>query len=151
MSLRGKFISVNSAFACLAWFAVHLIRPPATFSPSDAEKELFCGTISRRRCLRTAHQRTNTGLISFTPTAYLNSPSPPGTGSLSKIFWMTVRWFFTRPRLRRCWPRGGATHPCLSARVERFPQFRGGAKTGFAQEVEGGRKFDQSSLSRVAQ
>jgi len=24
----------------------HLIRPPATFSPSDAEKELFCGTIS---------------------------------------------------------------------------------------------------------
>jgi hypothetical protein len=40
-SVRGKFISVNSAFACLAWFAVHLIRPPATFSPSDAEKELF--------------------------------------------------------------------------------------------------------------
>ena len=42
-SVRGKIGGVNSAFA---WFAVHLIRPPATFSPSDAEKELFCGTIS---------------------------------------------------------------------------------------------------------
>ena len=39
----------------------------------------------------------------------------------------------------------------LSARVERFPQFRGSAETGFAQEVEGGRKFDQPGLSRVAQ
>ncbi|HEY5042464.1 MAG TPA: hypothetical protein VIK53_10720 [Verrucomicrobiae bacterium] len=28
-------------FAWFAYFAVHLIRPPATFSPSDAEKELF--------------------------------------------------------------------------------------------------------------
>jgi hypothetical protein len=27
----------------LAWFAVHLIRPPATFSPSDAEKEYPAG------------------------------------------------------------------------------------------------------------
>jgi len=29
-SLRGKIVSVNSAFASLAWFAVHLIRPAAT-------------------------------------------------------------------------------------------------------------------------
>src|SRR5476651_591032 len=46
----------QTAFASFAWFAVHLIRPPATFSPSDppssdfgamnAEKELFCRTIS---------------------------------------------------------------------------------------------------------
>jgi hypothetical protein len=64
-------------FACLVWFAIHLIRPPATFSPSDAEKELFCGTFSRRRCLRTARlcsrpPAANIGLISVTPSAYLN-------------------------------------------------------------------------------
>jgi len=46
------------------------------FSPSDAEKELFCGTISRRRCLR-----TNTGLISVTPSAYLNLRSRIWRGS----------------------------------------------------------------------
>ena len=34
----------------MAWFAVHLIRPAATFSPSDAEKELFFR-------LRTRHSR----------------------------------------------------------------------------------------------
>jgi hypothetical protein len=66
----------------------HLIRPAATFSPSDAEKELFCGTISRRRCLRTAHQRINAGLISVTPSAYLNShsPTPP---NICKIYFDT--------------------------------------------------------------
>src|ERR1017187_4537451 len=35
-------------------------------------------------------------------SAFLILPSPHGTGSSSKIFWMTVRWFFPRPRLRRC-------------------------------------------------
>jgi hypothetical protein len=64
-SMREKFGSVNSAFAYFAWFAVHLIRPAATFSPSDAEKELFCGTFSRRRPIASA----NTGLISVTPSA----------------------------------------------------------------------------------
>src|SRR5277367_500646 len=62
----------QSAFAYLAWFAVHLIRPPATFSPSDAEKELFCGTFSwGGACARPP--RINPKLISFTPSAYLNS------------------------------------------------------------------------------
>jgi hypothetical protein len=59
----GEFAPKNyqrqSAFAWLAWFAVHLIRPAATFSPSDAEKELFCGTFSRRGPIASA----NTGLI----------------------------------------------------------------------------------------
>jgi|SRR5665213_1663329 len=82
-------------FACLAWFAVHLIRPAATLThshpcsfglrplltansfrrfpngsslpitsiphpafghplPSDGRGNIFCGTFSRRRCLRTA-------------------------------------------------------------------------------------------------
>jgi hypothetical protein len=66
-NMRGKFISVNSVFVCLAWFAVHRIRPPAElffpFNPhlscghplplprarNLAEKELFCGMFSRRR------------------------------------------------------------------------------------------------------
>jgi hypothetical protein len=63
VSLRGEcapeIYPRQSAFAFLAWFAVHLIRPAATFSPSDAEKELFCGTFSRRGPIASA----NTGLI----------------------------------------------------------------------------------------
>ena len=39
--------------------------------------------------------RVNTGLISFTPSAYLNSRSPHGTGSSSQIFWMTVSLVFS--------------------------------------------------------
>jgi hypothetical protein len=31
----------GEAFAYFVWFAVHLIRPAATFSPSDAEKEFI--------------------------------------------------------------------------------------------------------------
>jgi hypothetical protein len=41
LRVRGEFVRVNSALACLAWFAVHLIRPLATFPPSDAEKEFI--------------------------------------------------------------------------------------------------------------
>ena len=64
----------TGATELFAWFAVRLIRPAASrtsarhFSPSDAEKELFCGTISRRRCWG-----TNTALISVAPSAHWNS------------------------------------------------------------------------------
>jgi hypothetical protein len=39
----------------------------------------------------------------FSPTgfSFFILPSPHGPGSSSKIFWMTVCWFFPRPRLRR--------------------------------------------------
>ena len=68
-SKLGVFVSWwFNPFASFAWFAFHLIRPAATFSPSDAEKKLFCGTFSRRRPIASA----NTGLISVTPSAYLN-------------------------------------------------------------------------------
>jgi hypothetical protein len=38
----------NNPFARFVNFAVHRIRPSATFSPSDAEKELFWRTIPQR-------------------------------------------------------------------------------------------------------
>ena len=38
-----------------------------------------------------------------------------------------------------------------SPRVKRLPQLRGSAKIGFAEKVEGGRKFEESGLSGVAQ
>ena len=59
------FVSLLGTFANRG----HLIRPAATFSPSDAEKELFCGTFSRHSPIASA----NTGLISVTPSEYLNS------------------------------------------------------------------------------
>ncbi len=40
--IKGSFLGFEAnPFAWFAWFAVYLIRPAATFSPSDAEKELF--------------------------------------------------------------------------------------------------------------
>jgi hypothetical protein len=45
--LLAKIFETNT-FAWFVYFAVHLIWPPATFSPSDAEKELFCGTFSHQ-------------------------------------------------------------------------------------------------------
>ena len=36
-------------------------------------------------------------------------------------------------------------------RVERLPQLGGSPKIGFAEKVEGGRKFEESGLSSIAQ
>jgi hypothetical protein len=76
LAVKGSLLGFETnPFAWFAYFAVHLIRPAATFSRSDAEKGLFCGTFSRRSAIASA----NTGLIAVTPSAYLNLCSSCGS------------------------------------------------------------------------
>src|SRR5437016_14414631 len=51
------------------------------------------------------------------------------------------------PRKFRYQPQSTSGLP----RVERLPQLRGSAEVGFAEEIEGGSKFEESGLSAVAQ
>src|ERR1019366_9806429 len=82
--LSGNGLTLLSFLDCWAY----LMRTERCAIPSRAtllvrrgEGELFCGMISRRRCLHTAHQRTNAELIYFTPSAYLNLCSRVWRGS----------------------------------------------------------------------
>jgi hypothetical protein len=50
----------------------HLIRPSATFSPSDAEKELFCKLKTQRRCWRTATNAPTLGWMIQIPLGFFS-------------------------------------------------------------------------------